>query len=357
MSVLGFAKLALKRPDDAERVTDCLNEVLSAAQRACDLTKQMLTFGRKQVVETKVLRVGETVRGLEKLLRTLIDETIAIDWQISDDAVCVEVDQTQFSQCIVNLAINARDAMPRGGRLAIDTGWVDMHGEPAASLDLPPGPYVTLSVTDTGTGMTPEVRQRAFEPFFTTKGPGRGNGLGLSMVYGFAKQSGGGVQLYSEPGHGTTVRIYLPAPVSAPASKPAHKAPAARARLPKGRTVLVVEDDARVRRVSVRRMQQLGFKVAEADSGPAAFEILQSGGPFDLLFSDVVMPGGLSGYDVADWMRVNRPDVRVLLTSGYNDELVDDIPKLRSLKMLPKPYSRAQLAIAVEEAMAEPRPH
>ena len=184
MSVLGFAKLALKRPDDAERVTDCLNEVLSAAQRACDLTKQMLTFGRKQVVETKVLRVGETVRGLEKLLRTLIDETIAIDWQISDDAVCVEVDQTQFSQCIVNLAINARHAMATGGRLtlvvecvALDEPTTVSHGNVLSA-----GSYARISIADTGCGMSRETLQRIFEPFFTTKGTGKGTEIGRAHV-------------------------------------------------------------------------------------------------------------------------------------------------------------------------------
>ena len=296
---------------------DLLKEAQGATERGAQLAGRLLAFGRRQPLNPTPTDLTALVKGLIDMIQRTLGEAITVETRLKADLPLVSTDAGQVENALLNLAINARDAMPRGGRLAIDTGWVDMHGEPAASLDLPPGPYVTLSVTDTGTGMTPEVRQRAFEPFFTTKGPGRGNGLGLSMVYGFAKQSGGGVQLYSEPGHGTTVRIYLPAPVSAPASKPAHKAPAARARLPKGRTVLVVEDDARVRRVSVRRMQQLGFKVVEADSGPAAFEILQSGGPFDLLFSDVVMPGGMTGIELAQAARRYRPGLKILLTSGF----------------------------------------
>jgi len=222
----------------------------------------------------------------------------------------------------------------------------------AAFVDILPGMYVTLAVTDTGTGMTPEVRQRAFEPFYTTKGPGAGSGLGLSMVYGFVKQSGGHVQLYSELGHGTTVRLYMPQHAGE-ASAVAERAPTSIARAASGETVLVVEDDQRVRRVSVRRLRELGYAVIEADSGPAALLVLDREEPIDVLFTDIVMPGGMTGVDLAHESRRRRPELKILFTSGYAEPAaVKGSTLTTNVGWLGKPYSINELDAKLHELLA-----
>jgi CheY-like chemotaxis protein len=218
-----------------------------------------------------------------------------------------------------------------------------------AHTDVTPGFYAMLAVTDTGAGMTPEVRQRAFEPFFTAKGPGGGSGLGLSMVYGFVKQSGGDVQIYSEVGRGTTVRIYLP--IRGDAGPVATKRPT-RA-VGGGETILVVEDDPRVRRVSVRRLRELGYAVVEVDGGTAALAILDEGGPLDLVFTDIVMPGGMTGMDLARQVRARRPGLKVLFTSGYADPATFQGGMTADDGWLGKPYSRADLASKLRELLQQ----
>jgi CheY-like chemotaxis protein len=260
-------------------------------------------------------------------------------------------DPGQVENVLLNLAINARDAMPQGGRLIVETKSATLIGGHAADhLEVTPGEYVLLSVTDTGTGMSEEVRRRAFEPFYTTKGAGAGSGLGLSMVHGFVKQSGGHVDIESELRRGTTIRIYLPVhggmetgaeSTSTPSVVTSHR-----------EVILAVEDDARVRRVSVRRLRDLGYEVVEADSGTAALAIIGTGAPFDLLFTDVVMAGGMSGIELAQRARKHRADLKVLFTSGYADPALMSQALLdENVGWLSKPYTTAELDQKLRELL------
>lgn len=288
------------------------------------------------------------------MLDRTIGEHITLSTSLAHDLWETRADAGQFQSAIVNMAVNARDAMPNGGKLIIETR--NFSFEPD-HLDFLPGlklgEYVQLSISDTGTGMAPEVRDRAFEPFFTTKEKGRGTGLGLAMVYGFVRQSGGHVTIYSEVGHGTTINIYFPRDAGAPAVQPASRT-MTNAELHMRETVLVVEDDERVRRLTARRLKMIGYEVIEAVDGPKALEVLNRGDRVDLVFTDLVMPGGLSGRDVATQARTIRPGVKVLLTSGYSEELVhgDELQRER-LRVLRKPYRQADLAFALREVLGE----
>jgi CheY-like chemotaxis protein len=253
---------------------------------------------------------------------------------------------------VLNLAINARDAMPAGGKLVIETRNVQLGERDIASeVGVEPGDYVRLSVSDTGTGMRPEVLARVFEPFFTTKETGKGTGLGLSVIYGFVKQSGGHVTIYSEVGKGTTVNLYLPR-VRSDAEKEAGTGTAAAAAQETGETVLLVEDNAEVRSVTARRLANLGYTVLQAERAAKAIEILGGNADDDLVFSDVVMPGGMSGFDLAQWVRRNRPAVPVLLTSGFAEDVARAGEATAStLEILRKPYTGAELARALRKAL------
>jgi CheY-like chemotaxis protein len=260
-------------------------------------------------------------------------------------------DPTQVDDAIVNLAINARDAMPDGGMLIIETANVFLDGEYAIQhLDVTTGEYVMLAVTDTGSGMTADVAARALEPFFTTKPAGRGTGLGLSQVYGFVKQSGGHVSIYSEPGHGTIVKLYLPRSVTADLDE----CPQAKigGMLPSGtETILVVEDNPDVRRLVRRQLTELGYSVHEAGNGPEALTMLRSRLPVDLMFTDIIMPEGMTGYELAGLARDSCPDLKILFTSGYTaigaaqDHDRGDVP------LLSKPYRKSELAHFIRSAL------
>jgi CheY-like chemotaxis protein len=245
---------------------------------------------------------------------------------------------------LLNLAINARDAMPGGGILTIETAHAFLDETYARANGIDPGNYVMLAVSDTGTGMPPEVLARVFEPFFTTKEVGKGSGLGLPMVYGFMKQSGGHVRIYSEVGHGTTVRLYLPPEPSAAAF--INEESAAPLRLPSGdETILVVEDDEQVRQLATGRLSALGYRVVECADGPSALAVLEAGQPIDLLFTDVVMPGGMNGRELAEQARRRRPALKVLFTSGYAEAALTDRGAVDgAFQILTKPYSKSKLA-------------
>jgi CheY-like chemotaxis protein len=260
------------------------------------------------------------------------------------------VDPSQVESAIVNLAVNARDAMPDGGRLLIETGNAAIDMAMSEKLDgLPPGDYVRLAVSDTGTGMPASVRERAFEPFFTTKEQGRGTGLGLSMIYGFAKQSGGQATIDSVEGKGTTVTIYLPRHRVEPVRLGEVAADAAMQG--GGQVILAVEDDERVRKLTVTRLTQLGYTVLAAASGAEALELLRSKA-VDLLFTDVVMPGGMSGYELRQQVRSLYPQMPVLLTSGYAEELAgNQVKPDADITVLRKPYRMADLASAIDDAL------
>lgn len=334
-----------------------LHKMLRDAQEAADLgaklTVRLLAFARRSHLEPEILETNNLVLNVTSMLRRTLGEHISLSTVLAPDLWSVKVDPTQAESSIVNLAINARDAMPKGGKLVVETRNVRMEEVRSGdTVELSRGDYVQISVSDTGTGMSAEVRDRAFEPFFTTKTRGHGTGLGLSMVYGFAKQSGGHVTIYSEVDHGTTINIYLPrasgattdAEIEATESQPAIR---------RNETILVVEDDDGVRNLTVKRLATLGFKIHESPDGASAIKLLESGLRVDLLFSDLVMPGGLSGYDVARRAKAIDSKVRILLTSGYAEDLLR-AEDLGSLKLLRKPYRLADLRKALDAAFSDP---
>jgi len=348
---LEMLEARLTTPDQRELAT----EALEAAELGARLTGRLLAFARRSHLAPEVVNFNTFVLGLTDMLHRTLGETVFLSTALSPELWSVRVDPSQVESAIVNLAVNARDAMPEGGRLIVETRNAVVDADYAAGDErLTPGEYVRLSVSDTGTGMDSAVRDKAFEPFFTTKETGRGTGLGLSMIYGFAKQSGGHASIYSEPGKGTTVNLYLPRHRAA--DEPA-EAGAADMLLDtgNGEVVLAVEDDARVRRLTVSRLKQLGYTVLEAGTGAEALEVLAANDGIDLLFSDLVMPGGMSGYELCARARALYPQIKALLTSGYAEELAES-DKLASeqLKVLRKPYRLADLSKAVGEALAEP---
>jgi PAS domain S-box-containing protein len=346
--ISGNLEMLERRLKDAEH-RELLKEAQEASQLGADLAKRLLAFGRRQSLNPKPIDLNALVGGMVELLRRSLGEMIEIETRLADGLPAIMVDPGQIENALLNLTVNARDAMPTGGQLIIETARAQIDADYAAYANAVPGIYVTLAVTDTGTGMAPEVRQRAFEPFYTTKGPGAGSGLGLSMVYGFVKQSGGHVQLYSELGHGTTVRLYLPARVDDAGTREQRPA-ASVARAASGETVLVVEDDQRVRRVSVRRLKELGYVVIEADSGSAALAVLDREEPIDLLFTDIVMAGGMTGVELAHEARRRRRELKILFTSGYAEPAVMKGGRLpTNAGWLGKPYSINDLDAKLRE--------
>ncbi len=363
--VIGNVELLEMRLENGENTLALAREAREAAEIGARLTDRLLTLGRRQMLETRHINLNEFVLGIMEILRRAIGENIDVSTSLSSDLELAEVDPGEVENAVLNLAINARDAMPKGGRLVIETRNIALDEVAVASTpELSPGRYVVLSVSDTGHGMSPEVKERAFEPFFTTKGQGgagKGTGLGLATIYGFVKQSGGHATITSVPGAGTTVELFLPAvPVpQAAVSRDQHES----GNVPegRGRRILVVEDNDSVRRLTCRRLSELGYGVAEAANAAAALEILAEDGNFNLVFSDVVMPGGLSGLDLAREVAHHFPNVRSLLTTGYAEVMLHSADGHELLPgLLRKPYSQADLARAIADALrGEPdgRPH
>jgi PAS domain S-box-containing protein len=324
---------------------------LNAALRGADLTRQLVAFARRQSLVPQALSLNQRVSATVDLLQRTLGEQVEIKLVLAPDLWPATADPSQFESALVNLAINARDAMDRSGRLTIETANSHLDEDYThANVDATVGDYVLLCVSDTGSGMTPEVLARAFEPFFTTK-THRGSGLGLSMVYGFARQSHGHVKIYSEPGRGTTVRLYLPraaakATVVAPA-KP-DQVQIARA----DERILVVEDNAEVRQTVVRQLHELGYDTVEAAGGSDALDILMQGERVDLMFSDIVMPGGIDGTQLAEAATALRPGLKVLLTSGFARASFQDGATSAYLKnLLSKPYRKTELAQRVRATL------
>ncbi len=355
--ILGCTQLAQESLPKGHAARESLQGVSDAAVRAADLTRQLLAFARRQLVEPKVLRIDERVRSLQKMLGRLLRENIQLHTELQASDWRVRIDPGQLDQVLVNFAVNARDAMPAGGPLTIRTREVSLPaGMSSALFDIPAGDYVVLEVADQGTGMDPETRRRVFEPFFTTKGDTKGTGLGLATCYGIVKQAGGGIFFETELGHGTTFQIYLPRSRLADdvltASKAPELVPAAR-----GETVLLVEDDISVRQITILALQQAGYRVLDAGNLVQAVKLTRSAtGPIDLLVTDLVLPDG-SGSDVAERIVELRPEIRILYISGYTDD-----PGLRrgisesELEFLSKPYSPASLVARVREVLERPIP-
>jgi signal transduction histidine kinase/CheY-like chemotaxis protein len=336
---------------DPEQARECVRNANEAAEMGARLTGRLLSFSRQRKLEPVALDLNEQILGMMDLLRRSIGETVSVSTSLARSLGTICVDPSEIENAVLNLAINARDAMPRGGRLALETEDISLSPDDCVAYWLSPGQYVRLSISDTGSGMPPEVVARAFEPFFTTKPPGRGTGLGLASVYGFVKQSGGNAQIYSEPGRGTTVNLYLP--VVAPQETVVDSGSDKEANAAAGETVLVVEDNPEVRKLSLRRLALLGYRVVEADNGPAALALLDAGTEIDLIFSDVVMPGGMTGYELAHHAKQHLPAVKVLLTSGYDAEVASAQDTTGSeLRVLRKPYKQADLARALREVLS-----
>ncbi|HEY6334514.1 MAG TPA: PAS domain S-box protein [Alphaproteobacteria bacterium] len=331
----------IERPEGREM----LAEAHEATELGAKLANRLLAFGRRQPLNPKAIDLSALVVGMTDLLRRSLGATIEVETRLARNLPMTMSDPGQVENALLNLAINARDAMPDGGRLVIETAEVEIDADYASgNPEVAAGHYLVLAVTDTGRGMSEEVRRRAFEPFFTTKGPGAGSGLGLSMVYGFAQQSGGHTELYSELGRGTTVRLYLPVLARDREGRKSRETGSA-ARQSSGEIVLVVEDDSRVRRVSVRRLKELGYAVVEVDSGPAALAVIDRGQSIDLLFTDIVMPGGMTGVDLARAARARRPDLKILFTSGYVEPAIfEGGLSTENAGWLGKPFSTADLA-------------
>lgn len=321
----------------------------NATARAAELTSRLLAFSRQQVLEPENTSVNNLVAGMTDMLQRTLAENITLETNLSEDLWHARIDTSQLENALVNLCINARDAMQSsGGVLRIATANI-VEAEATNIPDLPTGEFVRLTISDDGDGITADALPRIFEPFFTTKEKGKGSGLGLSMVYGFVRQSGGHLFVSSEPGQGTTVSVYLPRSSCAvrdiAVCKPAgHGTPTGSER------ILVVEDNASVRRVASDLLKSLNYEVIEADSGPEALDLLRRGETFDLLFTDLMMPGGLTGVQLADSMRADRPDLKVLFTSGYSGAEAG-LKTPASESVLHKPYLKDALAQTVREAL------
>ncbi|TFV30509.1 response regulator [Bradyrhizobium frederickii] len=334
---------------ELQRIAD---DIATAAERGSDLTRSLLAFARKQPLRPREVNIAEKILGMEQLLRRTLGEHIECNFTFAPGLWLASVDPGQLATAVLNLVLNARDAMPEGGRLTVEVrnaslgqSDLDVNGEPR------PGDYVMVAVTDTGSGMSSEVATRAFEPFFTTKEVGKGTGLGLSMVYGFAQQSGGLVQMQSEPGQGSVVRLFFPRLAAPPSEDPP---PAARTVTQADHeTILLVEDDDMVRAYVENELKALGYRVITAANGPAALELLHQSRDIQLLLTDVVMPGGMFGPELARQAVALRPDLKVLFTSGYSQDPVKT-PDGINARILTKPFRRQDLAAMLRSALAAP---
>ncbi len=332
---------------------DRLSNAIDAVERGAKLASQLLAFGRRQALRPVSVNLASMVRGMDDLLRRALGETIQVETVVSGGLWNAYVDLHQLENVLLNLAINARDAMPDGGKLTLELANAMLDDRYVRTLsDVPAGQYVMLGVTDTGVGMPPEVLERAFDPFFSTKPEGEGTGLGLSMAYGFIKQSGGHIRIYSEVGHGTTVRVYLPRSlVEALEPTPWRNAPVTGG----SETILVVEDDQKVQSTVIEMLTDLGYNVLKADNADQALVVLSSGVHIDLVFTDVVMPGSLKSPEMARRAVKMQPNLRVLFTSGYTHNAIVHGGRLDpGVELLSKPYSREDLASKIRQMLGTP---
>jgi len=350
--IKGYTQLSLIEIGENHPLRKDIEEIKNAAERAENLTHQLLAFSRRQIMEMKVLDLNAVIRNLEKMLRRVIGEDIEMSIILAEGLGRVKIDPHQIEQVILNLAVNARDAMLEGGRLTLETSEVELEeGGPGTHILMTPGRYVMLSLSDTGSGMTPEVKERIFEPFFTTKGEGKGTGLGLSTVYGIIKQSGGYIWVYSERGQGTTFKIYLPRVDEEVDELPHQKSTGP---LPKGNeTILLVEDDPPVRELAARVLREQGYAVLEAANGEEAMQITQAPvlKKIHLLVTDMIMPQ-MGGKELGKRFKALYPEVKVLFVSGYSDKAFPHQESIEpGMNLLQKPFSPGTLARRVREVL------
>ena len=354
-AILGFSDLTLMRLEGTDPLRDHVEEVKKAGKRAAALTRQLLAFSRRQVMQPKLFDLNNTIEELAKMLGRLIGEDIDLRLSLQPQPAFIHADQSQIEQVVLNLVVNARDAMPAGGRIIIETANVELdewHAQEHAAVTT--GPYVMLAVSDTGVGIDKDVRNRIFEPFFTTKAPGKGTGLGLATVYGIVKQSGGSIWVYSEPGLGTTFKTYLPLHVEDGAD--GRSAPSMARPLEGHETILLVEDEKAVADVACETLQMYGYRVLKVADGREALELAQKHeGPIHLLLTDVVMPL-MNGREVAEQIKVMRPETKILFMSGYTETAIVHNQVLENgIDMLEKPFSPTALSRKVREILDRPR--
>jgi PAS domain S-box-containing protein len=350
--IRGYSQLSLLELKEDNKLRENIEEVLRATQKAADLTRQLLAFGRRQIMDMKVLDLNTLLQDLDKMLRRVIGEDIQLVTLLAKDLGRIKTDPGQIEQVILNLSVNARDAMPHGGKLIIETGNVELdEGYARSRVGVKPGPYVMFSMTDTGCGMSPEVKEHVFEPFFTTKEKGKGTGLGLSTVYGIVKQSGGNIWAYSEPDKGATFKIYLPR-VDEPLKEIRERVVSEE--LPRGsETILAVEDEEKVRKLAVQILKGQGYTVLEASHGEEAMKVAKEhgGDGIQLLLTDVVMPG-MSGSELAKTLGSLLPKMRVLYMSGYTDNAIVHHGVLEEgVNYIQKPFTVGALARKVREVL------
>lgn len=349
--MIGNAEFLADELEDHKALKNMAEMIISAGERGAALIQHLLTYSRRQVLQPVEVDCNALLNNLLEILHRTLREDVELSTLLEQDIWCVQIDPVQLESAVLNLVLNAQDALPAGGGIAIETANLNVADvSPDARHEVQPGSYVMISITDNGVGMSQSVRERAFEPFFTTKDIGKGSGLGLSMVYGFVKQSNGHLALDSEPGHGTTVRIYLPALISA-SPQSTGQAPISQLGVNRG-TVLVTEDDPFVRAYTVSCLEALDFQVIAAANGHDALARLSEHGPVDLLLSDVVMPGGMNGLELVERARQFQPELKVLLMSGYaldafhtGNGLQDELP------LLSKPYRKTALIQAMSKVL------
>ena len=357
--ILGNIDMALQRiGGENPRIHRLLDSARQASQRAATLVQRLLTFSRQHPQEVKAVDINRLVQSMSELLRRTIGETVTIETVLGGGLWKIAVDPNQLENAIINLAVNARDAMPDGGRLTIETtnSFLDEAYAAGAGGEVVPGQYVMLAVSDTGSGMSRHVLERAFEPFFTTKPSGMGTGLGLSMVYGFSKQSGGHIKIYSEVGEGTTIKLYFPRlseQRDIPAWSGDERTPARPAPQIGGtETILLVEDDEDVNRFACEALQDRGYRVLTASDGPNALRILETEPRIDLLFTDVVLPSGMNGRQLADEVRARRPEIKVLYATGYTRNAIIHHGRLDAdVELLTKPFTSDALTRKVRQIL------
>lgn len=358
-AILGNVDLALRRvPDGDERLKRTLNSARQASQRAATLIQRLLAYSRQHPLEEKAVDLNKLVQGMSELLRRSIGENITVETVLAGGLWKTAIDPNQLENAILNLAINARDAMPNGGRLTIETAntYLDEAYAAAQGGDIAAGQYVMLAITDSGSGMTKDVLERAFEPFFTTKPTGVGTGLGLSMVYGFVKQSGGHIAIYSEPGEGTSIKLYLARLPQDSAIEPWNPVEPAQSAPPESAalkdTILLVEDDEEVNRFSTDVLRDEGYDVISTHEGPSALRLLDANPHIKMLFTDVVLPGGMNGRQIADEALRRRPDLKVLFATGYTRNAIIHQGRLDAdVDLLTKPFTSDELVKKVRQIL------
>ncbi|KAA3621478.1 MAG: response regulator, partial [Proteobacteria bacterium] len=351
--IIGNLDLASRNVDEDSPARKRLETAKRAAKRGADLTRRMLAVARRQSLKPQPASINHVIEEISEILPRTLGPSVELVVKLQEQLPAVMVDQSEFENALLNLAINARDAMPQGGKLYIRTELATLGDDylPVRNNEIPPGVYARISITDTGVGMTSEIMSRVFEPFYTTKEGGKGTGLGLAMIYGFIKQSRGNIRIYSEPGQGTTVNVYLPT-TEQPVIAPEHVSAPVSNGIHGKESILVVDDEVELLEVAVTYLEELGYTVHPATDGNSALEMLDAHPSIDLLLTDVVMPGGMNGVALAKEVRKRSPRTKVLYTSGFPSNVLADKSEIKiDAPLIGKPYQKPDLAARVRDVL------